>query len=1067
MNQDTSLEVLRDYRPLLLACEAIGWLHMAGKANIKFLQKHGGYSQVKYDDRRWYEELAQISCDWDKRLYWVREKFAHSCQWPDSLTKFLSQHRDTDAGLLGLLQAGHGVVSGIEKNLPPERYVKYLEQDVTNMWLSTAFGHPVRNLLADPPDILTEEGWKKLLNKIYCLLMRLEVLGTRMPCNIAQWWNWREKAVGKDGWLRKAFDRTLAETRLPNNEVTLFDQSYVAAALFKSAVAGALLEGDSFPWDCGKLKQRTCWRLLTVGLGMDHFEARAVKIGDWTGIQQAAANFFAMVRQLVEVEIPVGALLYQDSSLCVFSFPGERYKCPFPVKKGNNEANECLDDKQGKKKKEERCQWYKGSKFECPFLEREYRLSDVVYPVEQWQKEFQGKIDALAIEMKLELPVYVHISSPPSRSLAKIWQEMKSAREALATPHFRYWQVPCATISPENSKGHVCSVCQVRLNHKETKKAEPCSVCKERRTHRLEDWLSGKTGLDTIWISEVADHNDRLALITMHLDIEPWLEGSRLDSLRTQAIPEWRANNTDVNNTLNSIAANTNYDTLLKYISQVIQKAIQEENFPREDVVFRALSGGFSSENDWPTFFNKIVEDRAAAKSWNELNDDERAAWLTHQLLCKLSSPGRLYRFWRQSEAFFQELLKEFRGIVARDPNRWRVKRLRIIPDNNGEAPKDKQPYNGRLPAGPISLLYRKDTGDFLTICNLARLLKPEQSVEDLPKTITVQEDDSQETLTFTVKMLDEKEKEKAKAGVYYPLIPLELSPVRFRVLVPLAAANECVNTALAAWREQFVRVWDRLPLRIGVIAFSRLTPFQAVIEAARNVEAALAAQEDAEEWEVVKCEVENGVAKLQLQKAGQALSAIRFDMPIQLPDGREDVFYPYLQVNDELTRFPHDFKTPEGKIYRHVKNLQYGDVVYVYPAQIATVYLSSTTLRFEPVAVHSLAEWEKMQEIWQEYIVRRAPSETAVHGAWEEMRQRWEEWHGPEGDWLPGGQEAWQAFVRATLARLFKRKSDREKSEEINWKLLTDAAVAGLLDWSLEWHLRVLKLSLPGGEQA
>lgn len=1023
MKQDKSLEVLRCYRPLLLACEAIGWLHMTGKANIQFLQKHGGDSQIQYNDLRWYEDLCQISGEeeeeekekekeWDKKLKWVKEKFAHSCKWPDSLTNFLSQHRGSNAGLLGLLQAGHAMASGIEKNLPDDKYVKYLGQDATNMWMTTAFGHPVRNLLAAPPDILTEDGWQDLLKKISDLLKKLEELGTRMPCNIGQWWEWREKAVGPRGWLRRAFDRTLAETRLPNNEVTLFDQSYVAAALFKSAVAGALLEGESFPWDCGELKERTRWRLLTVGLGMDHFEARAVKIGDWTGIRQAAAEFITLVRQLVEVEIPVGALLYQDSSICVFSFPGERIEFTFA---------ECI---------------------------------------KAWEKFLQEKIDQYAQKVKLELPPYVKISDQPSRSLAKMWQEIKSAREALSIPHHRFWQIPCSAIASENAKGHVCPVCQVRLNNVVTKKALPCAVCKSRRTHRLEDWLSGKTGLDTIWISEVADHNDRLALITMSLDIEPWLEGSRLDSLRAQAIPEWQGNNAkEVNGALKSIAANSSYDALRVYIFQTIKKS-----FNRGDNVFRALNRGFRHESDWPTFFNKIVEDRAEAPKWEELKDnDERAAWLAHQLLCKLSSPGRLYRFWRQSEAFFQELLKQFRGIVARDPNRWRVKRLRLIPENiMGAQPEETQPYNGRLPAGPISVLYQKEKGEFLTICNLARLLKPEQQAEDLPETITVKEDDSEETLTFTVKKQDKTEKEIA--GVYYPLIPLELSPVRFRVLVPLAAANECVNAAFAAWREQFARVWDRLPLRIGVIAFSRLTPFQAVIEAARNIEAALAAQEDAEEWVVDKCEVENGVAKLQLQKAGNAHTAIHFDMPIQLPDGREDVFYPYLQVNDEQTHCPHDFKTPDGKIYRHVKDLQGGDVVYVYPAQIATVYLSSTALRFEPVTVRSLAEWEKMQEIWEKYLVKQAPSETAVHGAWEEMRQRWEQWHGPGGEWLPKGQEAWLKFVRATLAQLLK---PQDKSEEIDWDFLTSAAQEGLLDWSLEWHLRVLKLSLSGGEHS
>ncbi|MER3487176.1 MAG: hypothetical protein C4345_15555, partial [Chloroflexota bacterium] len=77
------------------------------------------------------------------------------------------------------------------------------------------------------------------------------------------WWHWRESAIGAGSYLRRAFLSTLAETRLPNNEVTLWDQSYVAAALFKSAVAGAVLT-PSFPWQ-EQLKQKTRWRALTVG----------------------------------------------------------------------------------------------------------------------------------------------------------------------------------------------------------------------------------------------------------------------------------------------------------------------------------------------------------------------------------------------------------------------------------------------------------------------------------------------------------------------------------------------------------------------------------------------------------------------------------------------------------------------------------------------------------------------------------------------------------------------------------------------------------------------------------
>src|SRR5690606_25072269 len=132
----------------------------------------------------------------------------------------------------------------------------------------------------------------------------------------------------------------------PNNEVTLWDQTYVAAALFKSAVAGAVLEGGAFPWawkaiaqrlqiglttKTGKakdwndldskeraavsryLKTHTRWRLLTVGIGMDHYEARTVRIGDWIGARADLDAFFDQVCRLVEVDLAIGSLLFRDA----------------------------------------------------------------------------------------------------------------------------------------------------------------------------------------------------------------------------------------------------------------------------------------------------------------------------------------------------------------------------------------------------------------------------------------------------------------------------------------------------------------------------------------------------------------------------------------------------------------------------------------------------------------------------------------------------------------------------------------------------------------------------------
>jgi hypothetical protein len=41
-------DTLRRHLPLLLALEAIGWLHMTGKAKAEFLQSHGGHGNYDY-----------------------------------------------------------------------------------------------------------------------------------------------------------------------------------------------------------------------------------------------------------------------------------------------------------------------------------------------------------------------------------------------------------------------------------------------------------------------------------------------------------------------------------------------------------------------------------------------------------------------------------------------------------------------------------------------------------------------------------------------------------------------------------------------------------------------------------------------------------------------------------------------------------------------------------------------------------------------------------------------------------------------------------------------------------
>ncbi|WP_299081610.1 hypothetical protein [uncultured Fretibacterium sp.] len=1011
---------LREHRPLLLACEAIGWLHMAGKARIKFLQMHGG-QHSGYEYEKW-DESESPPFPWNDRLKWVQDEFPldKNNAWPGELTEFIRKHTGRDHGLLGLLQAGHAMASGIEKNLPANAS-GYLGQDVTHLWMSSAFGTPVRNLLDNPPEALTEEGWKHLLGEIETLLRELEALGKPTMPHTADapnsWRDWREKAVGPDGWLRRAFTSTLAETRLPNNDVTLFDQSYVAAALFKSAVAGAVLEGNAFPWSGNGLKQETRWRLLTVGIGVDHYEARAVKIGDWTGARLALGEFFTKVRRLVEVDLAAGSLLYRDGGVCVFSFPGER-------------LNHKGDD---------------------------LHIAD-------WQSWLTEEIDGYARETNLETPPYCHISAP-SRSLVGMTAEIQKARETMAVPLYRDWKIP----GQGSSDGPACPVCLVRRSPSGTDRQRPCAPCRRRRTHRLDAWLKGEQGKldsDSIWLSEVADTNDRVALVTLSLDIEPWLDGIRLDALRTQAIPEWRKFNPELSNFWerdenkrkrepNPIDQACPFDSLQEEITKRIEQFKKNGQFIKDDLLLCSLQEGYRREKDWPSFFSKIVEDRSSAPEWEALNDDGCAAWLAHQLFCKLASPGRIHRFWRQAEEFFRELLGEFRKLAAADPNCWRVRRLLLKPDQPSSTWKNRVPYNGRCDGNPIDLLFDEERKGFVTLFNMSRFLAPEQDKGALQnKEIVLKDDDNKNAGTLKVQSV---ENVSGALGVYHPVIPLELSPMRFRVLLPLEAASACVDRAAEAWRAQFARVWDRLPLRVGVVAFSRMMPFQAVIEAARNIESDLEGTNEPETWRVAGCETREGVAALRLESLDHPQELLQ-TVPITLPDGRDDVFYPYLAVEDKSPRFPRDFRHPNGQVFRHASDLQSGDGISVHPSRIAVLFMDDATKRFQSPLCRPLMEWLRMRELWQ-LVDRYAPSQTALRGAWSEVVERREAWQGADGAWLDGGEAAWLDLARAMFhERLGVRGACLEE--------LVEAAGDGLLDWSLEWYISVLKKQVSGGKR-
>ncbi len=273
--------------------------------------------------------------------------------------------------------------------------------------------------------------------------------------------------------VEKAFDAALGDTRRPINEVTLADWSGAVASLYKSALAGALLGVK--PANPDDLH----WRLLRVNFDVLALYAKAVKIADLLGYQHVVDKACAAVKKLVEEEYPLGNEIYRDSTGIYFTFP------------------------------------------------------DLDLPADLAQ-EIRRRVEAVEMELAPRIAVTVGNGNTAADQLKSILgKARKGALEALAQPFdsqnlSAYWQEQWTAAGTGNWE--LCPVCRLRPMREG---AKACETCEQRRGSRIETWENNPA--QTIWMDEIADANDRVALIVGKFGLDDWLSGDLVQTMLVRA----------------------------------------------------------------------------------------------------------------------------------------------------------------------------------------------------------------------------------------------------------------------------------------------------------------------------------------------------------------------------------------------------------------------------------------------------------------------------------------------------------------------------------------------------
>lgn len=436
----------------------------------------------------------------------------------------------------------------------------------------------------------------------------------------------------------------------------------------------------------------------------------------------------------------------------------------------------------------------------------------------------------------------------------------------------------------------------------------------------------------------------------------------------------------------------------------------------------------------------------------------------------KSASFARIQRCWRTTQEFWKDIERKLPELVGEEADR----RLKVTPENLAAVKLGpSHVYDLELSNRHLSVVW---TGNhFITADNLeyfsqtAGLGKePDWKALLEEKSFSVYEPSAhlsrrQEKTQVTIKQVEHGER-------YSPFIPILAQPSLFMALVPANKAMDVAKHIKCKYEAEIGRVRDRLPLHLGLVFAPRRTPIRALLESGRRM------LEIPDVW--TRWEVESVSHSTQHHIAFRN-NCVRWHIPAVMGDGTTpDQWYPHLMLREPASGEDLTNATPSP--WKHAKDLQPGDKVYVRPSRFDYEFLDTTGRRFElnydkagvrvapanrlhpstrPFLLEEIAD---LEDVWE--ALKKLPSgqRDSLVRLIETKRT---EWRVTKSDLSDKAYQTLQRFARDTLRQIsdgWWKNLDGEQR-----RLLKEWAANGRLANTLELYEEMMKLEIQEGERA
>ena len=491
------LEKLKENRTPILLAEIGAYLHDLGKATKGFIEHYSKDSKSKWGTDK--HNFPSIFPEEIRNA--LTEIKVDVCGEKVTLIDFIEKHhpeketneKETDGKrkdceippIIRLLYAKWNGYDGMDSGLDKGRVMDKdkVGQRKDHTFITTAFGYEFKRIELSEVESLTKALQKVVVNALKQF---------KSDNNIIK--------------LREIIERTkeyylnfLGETRRPANDVTLWDHSYSVATLVKCAVAKNVIDCSNASFDPLDFN----WKSFSINFDTLGLLAKGIKLGDILGYWECIRSAFSRTKEIIEVIHPAGNEVYRDTTGIFFLVPD------IDLEELKDLILEELDGIE-------------------PELMSQITIKEIIYSNSNYKFICSKPENNIPRELKQKRrDIENHKKEVLKNSLpAARKKALQEIIYPVSSERFSYSQF--SEYEWENKE--ICPICRLRPMDENS---DGCEHCIERRQRRAKIWMDNPK--NTVWLDEVSDHNDRIALIVGCFILDNWLDGSFIKTLAIRA----------------------------------------------------------------------------------------------------------------------------------------------------------------------------------------------------------------------------------------------------------------------------------------------------------------------------------------------------------------------------------------------------------------------------------------------------------------------------------------------------------------------------------------------------